>query len=354
MFISDVGAANHTLFICICCVVGGFYILSLFAERWLRHIDRLPTDVRRREKIFDWIAIIFTIIGSCGLILLSIFDAFNHSTVHWSMTLVFIVGVAISAVFQSAEVWCLHKSHPDRQHLWRNSIAKLIIVTLAILCAIAFGVTYKISGGGSATDEKANRVGSGAAGLEWAVAFILVFYFFTLVADLWPAGKSSPRYMRRLARWQEKHDPHSEHDFTGRHAFSEYPEAWQGPDGRALAPDAPVGDKVGSGNDFGSNRPSTNSGSEAALVSPYPAPPAATYNNASAQPYANANANPYANASTNANAYGTGNGPSDYAHAGPNTTNHLPPPISDHANTAAGDHHQPGATFNAHTGTWND
>lgn len=32
------------------------------------------------------------------------FDTFNHSTVHWSMTLVFVVGVALSAIFQSAEI----------------------------------------------------------------------------------------------------------------------------------------------------------------------------------------------------------------------------------------------------------
>lgn len=52
VFISDVGAAHKTLFICICCITSAFYISSLFAERWLRHVDRLPTDLRRREKVF--------------------------------------------------------------------------------------------------------------------------------------------------------------------------------------------------------------------------------------------------------------------------------------------------------------
>jgi hypothetical protein len=32
------------------------------------------------------------------------FDAFDYSTVHWSMTVVFIVGVALSAIFQTSEV----------------------------------------------------------------------------------------------------------------------------------------------------------------------------------------------------------------------------------------------------------
>ncbi|WRT65918.1 uncharacterized protein IL334_002869 [Kwoniella shivajii] len=234
VFISDVGANHQTLFIFICAFVAGFYILSLFAERWLRHVDRLPTDLRKREKVYDWLAIVFCIIGSAGLVLLSCFNAFDHSTIHWTMTLVFIVGVALSAIFQSAEIWSLHKDHPDRKSLKRNSILKLIVVFVAIACAVAFGATYGVCGGNSTaynghSAETCNKITSAAASLEWAVAFILVFYFLTIAADLWPAGKSSPRYMRRLAKWQERHDSvnNLEHDFTGRRAFNEYPERWE-------------------------------------------------------------------------------------------------------------------------------
>ena len=35
-------------------------------------MDRLPADIRRREKVFDWLAIVCSIIGSAGLILCSI------------------------------------------------------------------------------------------------------------------------------------------------------------------------------------------------------------------------------------------------------------------------------------------
>lgn len=38
--------------------------------------------------------------------------------------------------------WSLHKDHPDRKSLLRNSILKLIVVGFAVLTAIAFGVTY--------------------------------------------------------------------------------------------------------------------------------------------------------------------------------------------------------------------
>jgi cytochrome b561 len=32
------------------------------------------------------------------------FNAFDHSTIHWTMALVFIVGVALSAIFQTGEL----------------------------------------------------------------------------------------------------------------------------------------------------------------------------------------------------------------------------------------------------------
>ncbi|KGB77747.1 hypothetical protein I307_03621 [Cryptococcus deuterogattii 99/473] len=230
VFISNVGATHQALFIAICCTVAAFYIASMFAERWLRHVDRLPTNIRRRELIFDWLAIFWCVVGSVGLILLSCFNAFTHGTGHWTMTVVFIVGVAISAIFQSAEIWCLHQEHPDRKSLRRNSVIKLIIVLLAIVLAICFGATYGVCHGDSfATNghsaDTCNRITSAAAAFEWAVAFVLTFYFLTIAADLWPAGKSSPRYMRSLAQWQERHG--EGHDFTGRRAFGIYPERWQ-------------------------------------------------------------------------------------------------------------------------------
>lgn len=266
VYVSDVGADNHKLFIAITAVTAAFYILSLWAERWLRHLDRLPADVRRRERYLDWAAIIFGTIAAIALLMLGIFDAFNHSTVHWSMTVIFVLGTAISAIFQSGEIWSLHKDHPDRQHLRRNSILKLIVVTLAVAIAIAFAACYGVCRGNN-TSDRCNKVTGAAGALEWACAFMLGFYFVTLAMDLWPAGKTSSRYLRRLAKWQEKHEPHNlEHDFTGRNAFSQYPERWQGTDGQALPPNAPEVTPYGApaagysyGNNLGDVTPVRNS-----------------------------------------------------------------------------------------------
>jgi Frag1/DRAM/Sfk1 family len=77
---SDVGAAHKGLFIPIACVTAALYVLTLFLERTLRHLDRLPTDrVGHRARNFDIAAIVFGTIGAISLVLLACLDAFNHS-----------------------------------------------------------------------------------------------------------------------------------------------------------------------------------------------------------------------------------------------------------------------------------
>jgi len=39
---------------------------------------------------------------------------------------------------------------------------------------------------------------------EGSIALIFDAYLFTLVLDLWPSGKTSPRYLRRLELWEQK------------------------------------------------------------------------------------------------------------------------------------------------------
>lgn len=132
----------------------------------------------------------------------------DSPTVHWVGTGLFVLCVAISAVFQTLEILALKKDHPDRSHLLRNAVLKLIIVTLAICMAITFGVLYAfgkrndIESPDPAVSAKGNRLTSAAAVLEWSIALVLDAYFFTLVLDLWPASKSSPRYLRRMAKWE--------------------------------------------------------------------------------------------------------------------------------------------------------
>lgn len=69
------------------------------------------------------------------------------------MACVFIVCVAISAILQTGQVWSLHKDHPHRKSLFRNSIWKCLIVSVAIAGAIGFAACYGVVSYTSATGD---------------------------------------------------------------------------------------------------------------------------------------------------------------------------------------------------------
>ncbi|KIJ49728.1 hypothetical protein M422DRAFT_224824 [Sphaerobolus stellatus SS14] len=173
-YISDIGAdILKPLFIVVCSVTAVCFVLSLILERWLRHRGRLLPNMRRRERVFSVLSIIGSLIGGAGLILLSIFDTKRHMKAHRAFLLVFMVGVALSAIFTILEFRWLNKAHARRSRRLRFSyIAKGTIAGILILLSIAFGVTL---------ERRANDPG---AILEWTIGFGFTFYLLTFVFDL--------------------------------------------------------------------------------------------------------------------------------------------------------------------------
>jgi Frag1/DRAM/Sfk1 family len=103
-YISDVGAEHlKPLFIAGACVTTVFLDLSFLSERWLRHRGRLAANTTTTEKILSGLSMVFALIGTAGLILLSIFDTLRHPTLHDIFLLLFIAGFVISAIFICAE-----------------------------------------------------------------------------------------------------------------------------------------------------------------------------------------------------------------------------------------------------------
>ncbi|WWD20033.1 hypothetical protein CI109_104506 [Kwoniella shandongensis] len=206
-FISDLGAAFEGFFLTICCLVIIFYFSSVCVIRWLRQRGRLPEHTNRKEQVFSWLAIVFCFIGCAGLFTLAKWNDREYPKPHWIGTMVFILGTAFSAGFQTLEVWCMKKEHPDRQHLQRNSYLKLACVLADIIIAIAFGALYAYCGGGTGptathTYEQCDEMTSNASYLEWTIAFGLNLYFLTLALDLYPSWKKSPRYAAKLEEWE--------------------------------------------------------------------------------------------------------------------------------------------------------
>lgn len=171
-YISDIGAdILKPLFVAGCSVTAVSFILSLSIERLLRHTGRLHPDMRKREFAFSYLAILGSFIGGAGLILLSCFDTKRHPSLHRVFLLVFIVGVALSALFTIAEYRWLSKGYADQRALKIAYIAKAIIALLLIALAIAFGITL----------FKNTNVGGI---LEWIIGFGFTFYLLSFVYDL--------------------------------------------------------------------------------------------------------------------------------------------------------------------------
>ncbi|KAK4171953.1 Frag1/DRAM/Sfk1 family-domain-containing protein [Triangularia setosa] len=190
-YISDVGAsALKPLFITGCVLTTIFLDISFGADYYLRHKGRLVPNQTRTEKTLSFLTIIFAILGTAGLILLSVFDTARYPKLHNIFLLLFIAGYVLSAIFICWEYQRLGQHYKHHHHLSTSFWIKLTFVILEILLAIAFV---------SCTFTQHYNAG---AVLEWIIAFIFSAYVFSFVVDLWPAIRTQPNL--RLHNPREK------------------------------------------------------------------------------------------------------------------------------------------------------
>jgi hypothetical protein len=99
-YISDIGAYEmKPLFIAGSAVTTVTFDLAFIAERFLRHRGRLVPNQSTGEKVLMGLSIFCALVGTAGLILLSVFDTVRYSTVHNICLCLFIGGYLFSAVF---------------------------------------------------------------------------------------------------------------------------------------------------------------------------------------------------------------------------------------------------------------
>ncbi|KAK3995635.1 putative frag1 dram sfk1 family protein [Cladorrhinum sp. PSN332] len=178
-YISDVGAATlKPLFITGCVLTTALLDISFLSDRWLRHKGRLVPNSTRGEKILSGLTIVFAVVGTVGLILLSVFDTARHPREHNVFLLLFIAGYVLSAIFICWEYQKLGQHYRSHRVLRTSFWTKLSFVIIEILLAIAFV---------SCTFTKHYNAG---AVLEWIIAFIFSAYVFSFVVDLYPAVKT--------------------------------------------------------------------------------------------------------------------------------------------------------------------
>ncbi|KAH8585796.1 Frag1/DRAM/Sfk1 family-domain-containing protein [Bisporella sp. PMI_857] len=177
-FISDVGAFQlKPLFIAGSCVTTLFLDLSFISERWLRHRGRLARNLTTTEKVLSVLGFLFALLGTSGLILLSIFDSYHYSTLHNVFLLLFMAGYIFSAIFICWEYQRLGIHYREHRILRVSFWVKLSFILLEICLAIAFAAC-------GIRDDTANV----AVCLEWAIAFTFTFYILSFFIDLLPAA----------------------------------------------------------------------------------------------------------------------------------------------------------------------
>ncbi|KAF3920673.1 hypothetical protein ABW21_db0207475 [Orbilia brochopaga] len=205
-YISDVAAESlKPLFIAGASVTSVCFILSLLGARWLRHRGRIIPNTSLPQKIFSFIAITGAIVGSVGLILLSIFDTKRYKTTHRVFLTVFCAGVLVSALGTVCKfgltlhgtgihirtiVCVLTSSHSlveywrlEKHHRWSRAIrlsfwTKTAFFVVELGLAVAFGVLLH---------EQKNNPG---AVVEWVTALVFTGYLLSFIFDLLPGAKS--------------------------------------------------------------------------------------------------------------------------------------------------------------------
>lgn len=184
-FISDIGAQElKPMFITMCSVCTVLFDLSFAAELWLRKRGRLAPNKSTAEVVLMAMTILFAIVGTAGLILLSIFDTWRHNKLHNIFLLLFIGGYWISAIFICAEYQRLGIKYREHRILRISFWIKLTFILAELFLCIAFAST-------SWTGHR-----NTAAVLEWIVALVFTFYVLSYVIDLWPAVRTKDRRQR--------------------------------------------------------------------------------------------------------------------------------------------------------------
>lgn len=92
-------AAHQALFIVGCVLTVIFWTLTVLAERWLRHIRRIPGTLQHKKiTIASICSVVFGILGGVCLILVSAFNCWAFPKIHWSFAALFVAFIGMSFI----------------------------------------------------------------------------------------------------------------------------------------------------------------------------------------------------------------------------------------------------------------
>jgi len=179
-FISNVGAADYKpLFIALSTVSIVAFDLGFIAERCLRHTGYLVRNTSIMQRLLSILAIIFSVIGGAGGILLTIFDTYRHRAFHFFFLAVFIGCYVFCAVCTCLEHWRLGVHFPQYRILRVSFWMKLVFIFMQVFLAVVFGLLNRI------------EQWDGAAVIEWIVSLVYSIWVVSFIIDFLPSATSS-------------------------------------------------------------------------------------------------------------------------------------------------------------------
>ncbi|OQD84288.1 hypothetical protein PENANT_c013G06202 [Penicillium antarcticum] len=169
-FISDIGAQELKPLFMIGCITT-VLLLNLSFYQFIQNKGYV-------NKLCTHASFFFTVLGSTGLILLSVFDNIDHHLTHDVFVTIFIVGYLISAALMCLDYVHLGISHALREPMiFTSFVIKLSFIIVELSLVIVFRVTEAIH-------YNQNNM---AATLEWVIAFVFTGYILSFIVDLLPS-----------------------------------------------------------------------------------------------------------------------------------------------------------------------
>lgn len=195
VYISDVGAAHKAVFIALASTTAVLFFVTISLDFLLRHMKRIPKRLRRRERAWAVVSTFFAFFTMLFCILLTIFDAFNHDTLHWPFAATFFICLVLSGIANLVEIAYLSRDYRGDPLLKTSFFLKLTIIVLGVCALISIAVIAGICNHrtppGGETNQYCNRPSSGEAALEWFLAVCFLAYIGTIVFDMYPSRYTS-------------------------------------------------------------------------------------------------------------------------------------------------------------------
>ncbi|KAJ5279828.1 hypothetical protein N7478_005200 [Penicillium angulare] len=174
-FISDIGAQQLKPLFMIGSFITMFFMNVTFYQfvHYKEHVNSL----------FVYASFLFAMLGSVGLITLSVFDNLDHLLLHDTSVTIFLTGYLVSAVVICMDYFYLRASNRVNKRMLMTSF--MIKITFVIV-ELAFIVAFRILAAGG------NLQSDTAAVLEWIIAFTFTGYILSFIIDLLPSSQKFP------------------------------------------------------------------------------------------------------------------------------------------------------------------